>query len=249
MNRNQHYFTQREKSVSNRFFSASGAEGWNASGNGWNASAPPAAIMQIAPMPQMAPAVHAEPAPPLIINVTNGTTSDISNVTLFDANNVVGNTSTGTLMQSPNWQNPAGVTISSGVTNIDYQQMLVNSQTTPASYRLMRLICSTAAQLTQTMTISIVNPATGDKNTSNYYPDQDEYQTLTNIVSMPLRNTFVLNGMNSIIISVLKASATLTIKLFPNAQFNPSEQHLGVVQRPMPTFGNPNVSRLLAIAR
>lgn len=145
----------------------------------------------------------AEPvSEPYVLQYFNSTASDVSAI-LFGFNDYFGST---------NYGNPTAAVI----TNLQggsYGRLVAQTQNKPFKIGKWRFICTTASQLTQTLTINFVD---GNGNVAqrpfNLSVERDSYQQQSDIldVTKPL----TVDG-NTYITFTLKASATLTIVMYP----------------------------------
>lgn len=139
---------------------------------------------------------------PYILQYTNGTTGDLT-AYLFGANDYG---------FSANQGNPVGVTVDN-LQSGTYGRLLAQSISKPFVISKWRFTCDTASQLTQTLTITNVE-GNGNSSSSpmNLSVLKDLYQQVSNAIEVTKR--VVIDG-NTIISFTLKASAVLTISMYP----------------------------------
>lgn len=179
-----------------------------------------------------------DPAPSLIITVKNTSTSDVSNVELFNASAL---DYTGD--KEPNYQNSSAISISSVMSNLKYNQILSNSKINPVRYGEFMLITETSGQIDQEYKINHTDPVTGQTSSFPYYPILDPYQTLTDRITKPTGQNFILDGNTAFVIGVLKANCTLQIRFFSYITSNNAKTLKG--ESAHKVYTNPHASKLL----
>lgn len=168
---------------------------------------------------------------PIIINVANSTNGNLTAI-LFGA---------AQYQFSTNFGNPTGITVSSGNTNINYQQILSTTISTPFSCAYVRLIdTGVTNQVQQAWTVTSVNLegqqiSTPIPNSASFSPFQQQAGILDLIY--PLK----VDGMTNIQFIQLGNSTTntMTLYFYPNAMVSPINTL--VTGNPQATYATPNL--------
>lgn len=149
------------------------------------------------------PASAAPTSQPYIINIQNTTGAAVT-ATIFGAYT--------NLYNATNFGNSAAIVLSSGVTNITYQEIVAQSQSKPFECGLIYLESTNTSQVTQALTITHKD-ANGMQISNPVIPSKDPYQNLDTVLAV--RYKFKMDGFASIAVSIL-ANSTLTLKIFPS---------------------------------
>lgn len=190
-----------------------------------------------APAMQSAPAAPVKKSMPYIITVSSASGAAVSNFNVlgyslyynnpgvtFDAN---GNLVVGS------------ITLSSGVPNATYRDLLNQSQSSPFTAGLTYIIATTpSTQAQETFTVNTFD-ANGTLMSIPMVPNIDLYQQQSNIVAV--ENEYRVDGMTYLTFSSIAANAVFTIKIFPSDNLN-TARGLANMQ-PIRNYGNPGVIR------
>lgn len=158
------------------------------------------------------------PAPtsqPYVINVTNASATAVNNFAILGANEYIyGGTGTwdanGSLVQG-------GITISSGMPNVSYREMLSQFATNPFKVGLTYYQSASASQILQSLSV-VHKDANGNSATRPIVPTIDPYQNQSTVLAM--NDVFTVDGNTKIIISSVLASATINFKFYPSDNIN-----------------------------
>jgi hypothetical protein len=159
-----------------------------------------------APMSAAAPTSQ-----PYIVTITN-TGSAVSSFDVLGSFEILG---TGNFVGG-NLVNGA-VTVSSGIPNVTYQQMLYQFQTTPFSVGLTYIQSSNANQLLEVISVN-TRDANGNLAQKPLIPTVDPYQQQTTVLAM--RQGYRIDGYTKLIIAQILASATVKLYLYPSDNIN-----------------------------
>lgn len=151
---------------------------------------------------------------PYIITVSNSTSSAVANFDVLGAFSYLFNAgfSGGSLTIS-------GVTISSGLSNVTYQQLLQQSQTNPFTVALTQItsIAGSSAQVTQALTLN-TQDANGNQALKPIIPTIDPYQFQSgNVVS---RQQYRIDGFTKITIASVLPNAVFQMYFYPSDNIN-----------------------------
>ena len=168
---------------------------------------------------------------PYIVSVANASTASISNVTLLGAYSVLG---------VSNFGNNTNITITMGISGINYQEFLYQSMNKPFSVGLTYMQSTTTNQVLETLTVT-QKDVNGNVSSKVLVPTIDPYQQQTNIVAFKFE--YRIDGFTSIIISAMIGSATLKIYFYPSETVSTSRALAG--RKAVQNLGNPNITPLL----
>lgn len=148
---------------------------------------------------------------PYIVVITN-TGSNVSNFDVLGSYEYLNNTgfSGGSLTIG-------SVTISSGIPNVTYEQMLWQFSNVPFSVGLTYIQSSTSNQLLETLSIN-TKDANGNLAQKALIPTLDPYQQQSTVLAM--RYGYRIDGYTKIILSRVLASATVKLYLYPSDNIN-----------------------------
>lgn len=178
-------------------------------------------------------------APAYILRVTNNSAANVSNFSIFGANQyLTGNYGGGTWDANGNFT-IQGVTIAAqfGQT-VSYQQMLASSQQSvfTAGGVYVRNITGAGNQAAEPYTISTVN-SDGSQYIQPISPLVAPTQFQTGITYNV--QAFNINGMSKITWGFIAASTSFEVRIFPSGVIDPSLALNG--QSPATQFGSPQV--------
>ena len=168
---------------------------------------------------------------PYIINVVNASASAVANFDILGSYQYLQNTgfSNGSLTIS-------GITISSGIANVTYQQFLYQTMNSPFSVGLTYIQSATTGQLTQPLTLN-TQDANGNQALKAIIVTIDPYQQQTNVVAV--KQLYRIDGYTKITIASVLASAVVQFQFYPADNINLAR---GLAGRPASRqFGNPNI--------
>lgn len=138
---------------------------------------------------------------PYIVRVSNTTSSDVSDVTLFGAyaNIAAGGTQ-------------ANVSKTMAVSGLTYTEFLYQSMNKPFVVGLTYIDSATAAQVTQTITVT-QKDINGNQAIRVLTPTVDPYQQQTTKVAFKYQ--YKIDGFTTLTLSTLKGSATVDFYFYP----------------------------------
>lgn len=178
-------------------------------------------------------ATGAEAAPtsqPYIVVVKNtSTVSDIAGVTVLGAFSNLGSA-------APAYNNPAGISITMGISGITYTEFLYQSMQKPFVVGLTYLQSGSANQVLETLTL-IAKDVNGNVSQKTLVPTVDPYQQQNSIVQ--IKFNYKIDGFTSIVISNVLAGQTAKIYLYPADVFSAARVLTG--QRSVAAYGNPGI--------
>lgn len=180
---------------------------------------------QDAGMPAAAPTSQ-----PYIVSITN-TGTLVSNFDVLGSFEKLGSATftSGNLVDG-------NVTISSGIPNVTYQQMLYQFQTTPFSIGLTYIQSTSASQLLEVISVN-TRDANGNLAQKPLTPVVDPYQQQTTVLA--LRQGYRIDGYTKLIIANILASTTVKLYLYPSDNINLSR---GLAGRPASReFSSPGI--------
>jgi hypothetical protein len=171
---------------------------------------------------------------PYIITISNASATAVSNFDVLGAYTYIGNPgfSGGSLTIS-------GVTISSAISNVNYQQFLYQSMNQPFSVGLTYIesVSGASSQITQVFTLN-TQDANGNQLLRTIVPTIDPYQQQSTIVAV--KQLYSIDGFTKLTFNQIGASVTFRVHFYPASNINLAAglQGSSVAQ----TFGNPNIS-------
>ena len=149
---------------------------------------------------------------PYIVNVTSTSGSAVSNFNILGSYQYINNTGfvNGNLTIG-------SITISSGIPDITYQEMLYQFMNNPYSVGLTYIQSATQNQVLQTLSVN-TRDANGNLAQKTLVPTIDPYQQQTNIIAM--KYAYRIDGFTKIIIAQVLANATLSLYFYPADNIN-----------------------------
>ena len=182
--------------------------------------------------------VSAPTSQPYIIQVTSTSGSAVNNFAVlgsYEFINNVGFTAGGDLVIG-------SITISSGISGVNYREMLYQFMQNPYSVGLTYLQSATANQVLETLAVN-TRDANGNEAQKTLVPTIDPYQQQSNIIAM--RYGYRIDGFTKIKISSVLANATLKLYFYPSDNINLAR---GLSGRPVSeAFGNPGIVKAQTI--
>jgi len=185
------------------------------------------------PMASM-PAASVPTSQPYIITVSNASATAVSNFDVLGAyqylQTTLGTYTNGSLTIS-------GITISSGISNVTYQQFLYQSMNSPFSVGLTYIqAVNVQAQITQPLTLN-TQDANGNQALKAIIVTIDPYQQQTGVVAV--KQLYRIDGYTKITIATVLPSAVFQMQFYPADNINLAR---GLSGRPASRqFGNPKI--------
>lgn len=176
---------------------------------------------------------NAPQSQPYIITVSNASATAVSNFDVLGAFTYIGNAgfSGGNLTIS-------GVTISSAISNVNYQQFLYQSMNQPFSVGLTYIesVAGTSSQISQVFTLN-TQDANGNQLLRTIVPTIDPYQQQSTIVAV--KQEYSIDGFTKLTFAQIAASVVFRLHFYPSTNINLAAglQGASVAQR----YGNPNI--------
>lgn len=173
---------------------------------------------------------------PYIINLSNASAAQVSNFDIFGAYEYL-NTGRGTW--SGGSLTISGVTISSGLPNVDYQFLLGQSQLSPFSIGRTQIVVGSGSS-TQASQAIVVNTKDANGNAAQIAitPLFSPFQQQTNTLIVP--QMFRIDGGTKLTMNIL-ASVSFSLYLFPQDNINIAR---GLSGMPVSqTYANPQLGK------
>lgn len=177
---------------------------------------------------------NAPQSQPYIITISNASATAVSNFDVLGAYTYIGNAgfSGGSLTIS-------GVTISSAISNVNYQQFLYQSMNQPFAVGLTYIesVSGASSQITQVFTLN-TQDANGNQLLRTIVPTIDPYQQQSTIVAV--KQLYSIDGFTKLTFNQIGASVVFRVHFYPASNINLAAGLAGssVAQ----TYGNPNIS-------
>lgn len=150
---------------------------------------------------------------PYIVNITSTSGSAVSNFEVLGSYQYINNsgfTAGGDLVIG-------SVTISSGISDITYREMLYQFMNNPYSVGLTYIQSATANQVLETLSVN-TKDANGNLAQKTLVPTIDPYQQQTTIIAM--KYAYRIDGFTKIIIRQILANATVKLYFYPADNIN-----------------------------
>jgi len=171
---------------------------------------------------------------PYIVTVTSTSGAAVSNFEVLGSYEYINNagfTAGGDLVIG-------SITISSGIANITYREMLYQFMNQPFSVGLTYLQSATSNQVLETLSLN-TRDSNGNEAQKSLVPTIDPYQQQSDIVAM--KYPYRIDGFTKIIVRQVLANATLKLYFYPSDNINLSRGLAGrAVSR---QYGNPGIVR------
>lgn len=129
------------------------------------------------------------------------------------------------------------ITISSGISDVNYREMLYQFMNNPYSVGLTYIQSATANQVLETISVN-TRDANGNLAQKTLVPTIDPYQQQTNIIAM--KYAYRIDGFTKIIIRQILANATVKLYFYPADNINLARALGG--QAVSKQFGTPPVT-------
>jgi len=182
-----------------------------------------------------APAAATAPqSQPYIITISNASATVVDNFDVLGAYTYLNNSGfvNGSLTID-------GVTISSSITNVNYQQFLYQSMNQPFSVGLTYIenVSGSSSQITQTFTLN-TQDANGNQLLRTIVPTIDPYQQQSTIVAV--KQLYSIDGFTKLTFASVQASSVFRVHFYPSTNINLAAglQGSSVAQQ----YGNPNIT-------
>ena len=149
---------------------------------------------------------------PYIVNVTSTSGSAVANFSILGSYQFINNAgfTNGSLTVG-------SITISSGIPDITYQEMLYQFMNNPYSVGLTYIQSATANQVLETLSVN-TKDANGNLAQKTLVPTIDPYQQQTTIIAM--KYAYRIDGFTKIIIRQVLAGATVKLYFYPADNIN-----------------------------
>lgn len=170
---------------------------------------------------------------PYILDITSTSGSAVSNFDVLGSYQYINNagfTSGGDLVIG-------SITISSGISDVNYREMLYQFMNNPYSVGLTYIQSGTTNQVLETLSVN-TKDANGNLAQKTLVPTIDPYQQQNNIIAM--RYPYRIDGFTKIIIRQVLANASLKLYFYPADNVNLSRALGG--QSVSRQFGTPPVT-------
>ena len=170
---------------------------------------------------------------PYIVDITSTSGSAVSNFEVLGSYQYINNsgfTANGDLVIG-------SITISSGISDITYREMLYQFMNNPYSVGLTYIQSATANQVLETLSVN-TKDANGNLAQKTLVPTIDPYQQQTTIIAM--KYAYRIDGFTKIIIRQVLANATVKLYFYPADNINLARALGG--QSVSKQFGTPPVT-------
>jgi hypothetical protein len=150
---------------------------------------------------------------PYIIDVTNSSGTAVSNFEVLGSYQYINNAG----FQTNGDLVIGTITISSGISDVNYREMLYQFMNNPYSVGLTYIQSATANQVLETLSIN-TRDANGNLAQKTLVPTIDPYQQQTTIIAM--KYAYRIDGFTKIIIRQVLASSTIKLYFYPADNIN-----------------------------
>jgi hypothetical protein len=196
-----------EQNQGNRFMSYTGISGQNGLPTGMDGVMSPKMYNATGGQGQV------PQSQPYIITISNASATSVSNFDVLGAYTYInsGGFLNGNLVLS-------GVTISSAISNVNYQQFLYQSMNQPFTVGLTYIeSVNVATQITQTFTLN-TQDANGNQMLRTIVPTIDPYQQQSTIVAV--KQLYAIDGFTKITFTTIAASCVFRLHFYPASNVN-----------------------------
>lgn len=179
------------------------------------------------PMSAPAPMASVPTSQPYIVNVTNNNAVAYTNVDILGAYYYLQGTTmpstpaltvSYTAAGSQTLTNGANtITVSSGISNVTYQQFLYQTMNSPFSVGLTYIQSATSTQIVQPLNLT-TQDANGNSATKAIVVTIDPYQQQSGVVAV--KQLYRIDGYTKLTISSLAASASVQFQFYPADNIN-----------------------------
>ena len=213
----------------------------NANNGGYGNMVGANGMASVGPAQRLGSANGAAPAAaqsqPYIITISNASASAVSSFDVLGAYTYINSTGFG--LVSAGSLTLSGVTISSSISNVTYQQFLYQSMNQPFSVGLTYIenVSGSSSQITQTFTLN-TQDANGNQMLRTIVPTIDPYQQQSTIVAV--KQLYSIDGFTKLTFSTIQASSVFRVHFYPSTNINLASglQGSSVAQ----SYGNPNIT-------
>jgi len=230
----RNYISNARNQAAQQYNNWTGGSSFVNSRNGGYANMTAAVTSPVQPVGNASGAAPAAQSQPYILTISNASAAAVSSFDVLGAYTYIGNAgfSNGNLTIS-------GVTISSAISNVNYQQFLYQSMTQPFSVGLTYIenVSGSSSQITQTFTLN-TQDANGNQMLRTIVPTIDPYQQQSTIVAV--KQLYSIDGFTKLTFATIQASAVFRIHFYPSTNINLASglQGSSVAQ----SYGNPNIT-------
>lgn len=175
----------------------------------------------------------AQQSQPYIVDITSTSGAAVQNFEVLGSYQYINNagfTAGGSLVIG-------SITISSGISDISYREMLYQFMNNPYSVGLTYIQSATANQVLETLSVN-TKDANGNTAQKTLVPTIDPYQQQTTIIAM--KYPYRIDGFTKIIIRQVLANATVKLYFYPADNINLARALGG--QSVSRQFGSPSVT-------
>ena len=150
---------------------------------------------------------------PYIIDVTNSSGTAVSNFEVLGSYQYINNAG----FQTNGDLVIGSITISSGISDVNYREMLYQFMNNPYSVGLTYIQSATANQVLETLSVN-TRDANGNLAQKTLVPTIDPYQQQTTIIAM--KYAYRIDGFTKIIIRQVLATSTIKLYFYPADNIN-----------------------------
>jgi hypothetical protein len=150
---------------------------------------------------------------PYIIDVTSTSGSAVPNFEVLGSYQYINNAG----FQTNGNLVIGSITISSGISDVNYREMLYQFMNNPYSVGLTYIQSATANQVLETLSVN-TRDANGNLAQKTLVPTIDPYQQQTNIIAM--KYAYRIDGFTRLVIRQVLANATLKLYFYPADNIN-----------------------------
>jgi len=150
---------------------------------------------------------------PYIIDITSASGSAVSNFEVLGSYQYINNAG----FQANGDLVIGSITISSGISDVNYREMLYQFMNNPYSVGLTYIQSATANQVLETISVN-TRDSNGNLAQKTLVPTIDPYQQQTNIIAM--KYAYRIDGFTKLIIRQVLANATVKLYFYPADNIN-----------------------------
>ena len=150
---------------------------------------------------------------PYIINITSTSGSAVSNFEVLGSYQYINNAG----FQANGDLVLGSITISSGISDVNYREMLYQFMNNPYSVGLTYIQSATANQVLETISVN-TRDSNGNLAQKTLVPTIDPYQQQTNIIAM--KYAYRIDGFTKLILRQVLANATVKLYFYPADNIN-----------------------------
>jgi hypothetical protein len=150
---------------------------------------------------------------PYIIDITSTSGSAVSNFEVLGSYQYINNAG----FQSNGDLVIGSITISSGISDVNYREMLYQFMNNPYSVGLTYIQSATANQVLETISVN-TRDSNGNLAQKTLVPTIDPYQQQTNIIAM--KYAYRIDGFTKLILRQVLANATVKLYFYPADNIN-----------------------------